>query len=260
MDFNEIVNNPVSRRTFLTRMAAAGLGAAAMGLMPEAHASGRPVLTLVNVPDNSNFPGIPGKNLRNKTLNYALTLEILEADIYRQGLNLAAGKPLDTPLADDVSGYALSIPAGEVAHPELGFQLLQQFAPVEAAHRDYLRAAIQSLGDTPVSPNPGGYRAPFGGDLASVLAVIRTLEETGVRAYLGAAQFIGDKTLTQAGASIYSTEARHSAAINYALGLDIGPAKQRLDSQAVFKQRGDNNFEYWLTPEQVIAKAKPFFA
>jgi len=43
------------------------------------------------------------------------------------------------------------------------------------------------------------------------------------------------------------------------LGRDIGPEKQRVDSQAVLRQHGDNNFEFWLTPEQVLRMVQPFF-
>lgn len=254
---------PLTRRTLLTRAAMAGLGVAAVGLLaPAADASGKPLLELINIPDNGNMPGIKGHGANERVLNYALTLETLEADLYRQALNLAAGKSLDTPLPDDTSGYTLTVPySGMIAdNAVLGFRYLQEFAPVEAAHRDFLRGAISAMGGTPVSPNPGGYHADFGSSLGSILNVIRTVEETGVRAYLGVAKFINDIKITQTAASIYSTEARHSAAINYVLGYDIGPSRMRTDSQAVFNEGGDNNFEHWLTPEQVIDAVKPFFA
>jgi hypothetical protein len=195
-------------------------------------------------------------------LNYALALETLEADIYRQALNLAAGKSIDTPLADDVSEYQLSISDGGLGkrNADRGFLYLQQFAAVEAAHRDFLHAAVQSMGGTPIAANPGGYHADFGDNLHSILTVIRTVEETGVRAYLGAAQFISGFKLTQAAGAIYSTEARHSAAINYVLGKDVGPQKRRVDSQAVLHQYGENNFEYFQTPEQILHSVQPFMA
>ncbi|MDQ2687973.1 MAG: ferritin-like domain-containing protein, partial [Armatimonadota bacterium] len=208
IDFDKIVHDPVSRRAFLARMSAAGLGVAATALLaPAAEASGKPILEIVNVPDNANFPGIPGRNPTERVLNYALTLETLEADLYRQALNVAAGKPVETPLADDVSGYTMAVPTGNVLTTlaPIGFLYLQQFAAVEAAHRDFLRAAITQMGGTPVGPNPNGYKADFGNDLGSILTVIRTVEETGVRAYLGAAQFIDDFKVTQTAASIYST-------------------------------------------------------
>jgi rubrerythrin len=254
----------VSRRAFMARMTAAGLGAAALALMggEAAEASGQPVLEIVNIPDNSDIPGIHGKTKTIQVLNYALALETLEADIYRQALNLAAGKPLDTPLPEDTSSYTLSIAPGFLAprNAALGFLYLQQFAAVEAAHRDFLRTVIPSMGGDPIAPNPGGYKADFGSDLSSILTVIRTVEETGVRAYLGVAQFINDFKITQTAASIYSTEARHSAAINYLLDKDPGPSRMRYDQEAVFDEEGNNNFEHWLTPELVLMLVKPFYA
>lgn len=254
---------PLTRRGLLTKAALAGAGLAAAGLLtPRADASGKPVLNLINVPDNERMPGIPGRNANERVLNYALTLETLEADLYRQALNAASGKSLDTPLPADTSGYTLVVPAGDMTadNAAIGFRYLAQFSAVEAAHRDFLRAAITQMGGTPVGPNPGGYHADFGPNLQSILTVIRTVEETGVRAYLGAAKFINDINITQTAASIYSTEARHSAAINYVLGLDTGPSRMRTDSQAVFNEGGDNNFEHWMTPEQVLTAVKPFLA
>ena len=257
-------NNASPRRTFLTRAAVVGFGVAASSLLTSraAHASGKPILELVNVPDNSSLPGIPGRNKTEQVLNYALALETLEADLYRQALNLASGKPLDTALPADVSGYTMTVPAGMLSSQvaQVGYVYLQQFAPVEAAHRDFLRGAIQSGGGEPIAPNPGGYKADFGSDLHSILTVIRAVEEKGVRAYLGAAQFIGGFDTIQTAASIYSTECRHAAAINYVLGLDPGPTRQRLDSPAVFHESGTNDFEHWQTPEQILDVAKTFYA
>lgn len=252
------------RRTFLTQLAAVGVGAAAYSLLtPQAaQASGKPILELVNVPDNGNMPGIPGRNKTEQVLNYALALETLEADLYRQALNLASGKSLDTALPGDVSDYTMTVPAGDLSArmAQVGFVYLQQFAPVEAAHRDFLRGAIQAGGGTPIAPNPGGYKADFGDNLKSILTVIRAVEEKGVRGYLGAAQFISGFDTIQTAASIYSTECRHSAAINYVLGLDPGPSRQRLDSPAVFHEHGTNHFEHWQTPEQILAVAQTFYA
>jgi hypothetical protein len=258
-----IPQDALSRRALLARMMAAGLGAAVLGLGPAAQASGRRILNIVNVPDDGRFPGIPGKNETQRALNYALTLETLEADIYRQALNQASGKPLSTPLPADASSYALTIPTGGLSdlNAQLGFTYIQQFAAVEAAHRDFLRTAISSMNFEPVGANPGGYTVDFGaGDLLSVLYVLRNVEETGVRAYLGAAQFISSTEVIQVAASIYSTEARHSAALNLIVGLPVGPSRRSHDSQAVFDEHGDNNFEHWQTPTQVLTSVQPFLA
>ena len=262
LDFQELCRDISSRRAFLSRMAAAGLGAAALGLFNTrpAQATGKQFLDIVNTPDNENFPGIPGRSKNERVLNYALTLEILEADLYRQALNLASGKDLGTPLPADVSGYTLSIPTGYLPppHPQIGFAYLQQFAAVEAAHRDFLRAAIQQMGGTPVGPNPGGYRAPFGTTLRSILEVILLVEETGVRAYLGAAGALTDFKLIQTAASIYSTEARHSSVLKLTLIQDPSPTRMPGDEQVTPRQKGEYDFEYFQTPEQILKAVQPF--
>ncbi len=257
----------VSRRKFLAGMTAAGVGLGVLGAgaaFPKAaEASGRPILHIVNVPDNGSFPGIPGGSSTQKVLNYALALETLEADIYRQALNLASGKSLDTALPADTSGYTLSAPTGDLipVHAQLAFTYLQEFAAVEAAHRDFLRGAITAMKFKPINPNPGGYKVDFGaGDLRSITMVLRNVEETGVRAYLGAAQFITSTDLIQTAASIYSTEARHSAILNLILGLPVGPSRETMDSVAILTEHGDNNYEHWQTPTQILDTVKPFFA
>ena len=261
-DFQELCRDESSRRSFLTRMAVAGLGAAALTLFEvrPAQATGKQLLDLVTTPDNEHFPGIPGRTMNERVLNYALTLEILEADLYRQALNLAAGKDIGTALPDDVSGYTLSIPTGYLPppHPQMGFTYLQQFAAVEAAHRDFLRAAISAGGGTPVGPNPGGYHAPFGETLRSILEVILKVEETGVRAYLGAAGAITDLKLTQTAASIYSTEARHSSVLKLTLIQDPSPSRMPGDAQVTPRQKGEYDFEYFQTPEQILKAIQPF--
>ena len=74
----------------------------------------------------------------------------------------------------------------------VGFLYLQQYATVEAAHRDFLRTAIAQAGATPVPANPKGYSAGLasGTDLKTTLPLIRTVEETGVTAYFGAVGFL----------------------------------------------------------------------
>ena len=237
----DFLKDAVSRRTFLARMSAAGLGTAAAALIAGCGGSsnnggnGNAVSGgLANFPDQANFPGIPGENENVVVLNYALTLETLEADLYRQALNLAAGQPVTTPLpADGGASYTRKVPIGTAVSAALapvGFLYLQQYAAVEAAHRDFLRAAIPAHGGTPVPANPKGYTTGLSTDpnnppdLGMILTLIRTVEEEGVRAYLGAAGFLTDLGLIQAASSIYTTEARHSAGVNYVLGLDAGPA------------------------------------
>jgi len=267
-DSPDFLRDPVSRRTFLARMTAAGLGTAAAALIAGCggssggNSSGTGGSGLTTFADQSNFPGIPGADENTVVLNYALTLETLEADLYRQALNVAAGKDIGLALPDDVSSYSLQVSDGGLGTApgslgDIGFLYLKQYAGVEAAHRDFLRGVLKSNG---VPANPKGYNSGLttGTDLKTILQLIRTVEETGVTAYLGAAGFLTDPTLVQIASSIYTTEARHSAAMNYILTLPTGPTGDVGGKQPATDKSADE-FEFAQTPKAVLAGVRPFF-
>ena len=98
IDFEQMLRDPVSRRAFLARMSAAGLGALSLPLLTGCNGNTSSNNTNSAVGNSLGFPGIPGRNANEVVLNYALTLEITEADLYRQALNRAAGLALGTQL------------------------------------------------------------------------------------------------------------------------------------------------------------------
>ncbi len=293
---HDLLHDAVSRRVFLARMSAAGLGTAAAALLAGCGGSGNgggssptsPGTGLTSFADQTNFPNIPGQNENLVVLNFALTLELLEGDLYRQALNIAAGQPITAPLpANNASAYTLAVSPGTLTAPQAaaGFLYLQQFAYVEQAHGLFLQQFIPTLGGTPVPPNPKGYSAAAAGlvpgaTLSTILKVILTAEETGVSAYLGAAGFLTNPTLVEAASSIYSTESRHSAVINLTLGnisanatAAPGPynatggaqplANAKIPSAAVDPLFAGGvlpgTAEFYLTPKQVLAAVQPFF-
>ncbi len=268
-DLETIRRHAPSRRRFMQAMTAAGIGAAASRLLDQsASAFAADVESTAGNQATADaatnhFPGIPGRNVNEQALNFALTLEILEADLYRQALNLATGHSPSAPLSTTPGGYRLKIPTGAIAKgdgPD-GFIYLRDFAYVEAAHRDFLTTAIKAMGATPVKPDPRGYKIPASvkPNLASILTAILELEETGVRAYLGAIPFITNNNIAQAAAEIFSTEARHSAVINVALKRDPGPHRMAGDHTVVPKVPADNALEYFLPPSVVLERAAAFF-
>ena len=128
-----------------------------------------------------------------EVLNYALTLEYLEAEFYRQGnaKGLTSGR---------TRTYLKAIQADEEYH-------------VTA-----ITATIKQLGGTPVKA-PG---VDFGNAFdsrTSFLTASHTFENVGVGAYLGAAGFIKNKDVLQAAAGIFGVEARHAAVVGTILGL-----------------------------------------
>ncbi|HEX8463319.1 MAG TPA: ferritin-like domain-containing protein [Abditibacterium sp.] len=274
IEFEKLQRDPVSRRAFLQRMSAAGLGVAAISLLNGCGGGG----SSNNNSGGGQFPirALPGTNDNVKVLNYALTLEILEADLYRQALNYASGFPLTRELSA-AGDYSLQVSSGGV-NAAAGFAYLRDFAFVEAAHRDFLTVTIQTLNETPVVRNAKGYQFASvpANNLRAILEGILPLEETGVRAYLGAAPFFVNfntdltKTLIQAAVGIYSTEARHSAAIQYILGKDSGPngsepgvpTNSRVTLRGVgalpYSDKGQGDtFEYFSTPNQVVNAIQP---
>jgi rubrerythrin len=143
-------------------------------------------------------------------LNFALTLEYLEAAFYTQALKQTKG------LSGDVRSLAKEIRDNENEH-------------VSA-----LMSTIKDLGGMPVKA-PG---VDFGNAFAnqkSFLKLAQTFEDTGVSAYNGAAPAIESKDVLAAAGSIVQIEARHAAAIRLLNGQPIsdGGFDKSLDMQAV---------------------------
>jgi hypothetical protein len=136
-------------------------------------------------------------------LNYALTLEYLEAKFY-QIANASAGL----------------IPAGTST------AAIQAIGAHESAHVTFLKTTIINAGGIPVteptfdfSAGNGSNNGPFKEvfkNYALFLAVAQTLEDTGVRAYKGQVSmpsFMSNNEVITAALQIHSVEARHAAHI-----------------------------------------------
>jgi hypothetical protein len=163
-EFKRILGDPVDRRRFMKRMSAAGLGIAAITLLDGVG----PGIGLTRrasakaIAGSAAFPNIPGKSITEIVLNYALTLEFLEADLYRQALNQASGLALTTPLAEDPFSYNPTVGTGGLSADaaEAGYEYLVEFAYVEAAHRDFLRATLAKLKAPITTPDANGKSSP----------------------------------------------------------------------------------------------------
>ncbi len=126
--------------------------------------------------------------------NYALTLEHLETAFYRDGL----------------------AELGVEAFTALGFQAnvfdrLSEIGAHEAEHVVALIGVVESLGGVPVeeATYDFGYT-----DAAGFLQVAQALEDTGVSAYQGAAQYLIEAPeILTAALTIHGVEARHAAYI-----------------------------------------------
>jgi rubrerythrin len=133
-------------------------------------------------------------------LNYALTLEYLEAEFYRQGLENISEEELCTCEAlNDES------PIAERAYGEL-----ETIRAHEEAHAETLASAIEDLGGTPIEEPEFdfGLRVEYP---VAFLATAAQFEDVGVSAYAGAAPFIESESLVPPALGIHSVEARHAS-------------------------------------------------
>jgi hypothetical protein len=158
-------------------------------------------------------------------LNYALTLEHLENAFYRDGLpNFTADSFVAIGFQPSVLDY------------------INQIAAIEATHVATLTQVITDLGGTPVAEGQYDFGNAFT-DLTAFLATARTLENTGVDAYTGAAQYlISNDELLTAALTIHGVEARFAAYLNILNGEDPFP----------------DAFDEPLTPAEVVEIAGPF--
>ncbi len=132
-----------------------------------------------------------------EVLNFALTLEYLEAAFYDQAL---------------LKGVAL-IPGGAATGA------ITTIKNHERAHVNTLKATITSLGGTAVAEptfdfTANGAFADVFTNYQTFLAVAQTFEDTGVRAYKGQATvLINNNAVLTAALQIHSVEARHASHI-----------------------------------------------
>jgi hypothetical protein len=187
------------------------------------------------------FSKVPGSG-DIKVLNYALSLEQLEADLYAQALlRLTTGGT--NALGTTIPGLGYTSADADVA-------LITEFGIVEQQHRDFLTSALGSK----AIPT---FKYDFGIDTKTrqeVLDLVLQAEATGVSAYLGAASLISSATYLAIAGAIQGTEARHTAVLSELVnelfdeGVTVAPLS--------FDNGGRDTP---LTPAQVLAMVAPFF-
>ena len=205
-------------------------------------------------------------------LQFALTLEYLEAEFYTRGV---AGTGL-IPTEDRV--------------------LFTTIRDHENVHVDALRALITAKGSTPGAKPAFDFTAKgnlpgfsfSAGQYPVFQALAQAFEDTGVRAYKGqAGRLIGDKAVLTAALAIHSVEARHAAEVRRIRGKKGWITGNSRDDLPAFTQPiydGEDNatqagadltalgtgnggiggvteaFDEPLTKAQVLAIAAPFLA
>jgi len=200
----EAHQRPISRRGFLGSSAKVlGGGALALGLVAAP--------ALAKDDHNGNEDKGQGGNSTNggrggvtdvEILNYALTLERLEYEFYRQHLRRFNERQIE--------GAAIFEGFGRKARSQI-YENLVRIRNHERTHVQTLIAVIKKLGGRPVP----ACEYDFGVEsVAEFVATAQVLEDTGVMAYDGAIAYIDRPGLQTAGATIATVEARHAAYLN----------------------------------------------
>ena len=216
----EIKNDPSSRKQFF---AVAGAGAAgAMAVLLAACGGDDDKATTTGAAGAATSDKKSGSAKGDiEIVNYALTLEYLEATFYREVLE---------------SGQVTDKAVGKVA---------TLISKDEDEHVAALTALVKQLGGTP-APKP---KTLFGPTIEkgqkTILETAATVENLGAAAYLGAAPMIKSKDVLAAALSIHTNEGRHAAALNTVVGKTIVP---------------DGAFAKPADMATVLAAVKPFIA
>ncbi len=185
-----LATSPVSRRRFV---AAAG-GTTALSALLVACGDDDDSATTSSSGDNTTSTTGMGSNDAIAQfgkgdigiLNYALTLEYIEADFYRDVARSGLFK------GDDLA-------------------LIKTFGTDERAHVAAITQTVRKLGAKP-APKPTTM-FPLD-DAASVLELATTVENLGAAAYLGQAPRIESDEVLAAALAIHTVEGRHAAALS----------------------------------------------
>lgn len=219
-----------SRRRFMTTSAVAGAGA--LGLATPAAASEHGDGEEGNGEAGMDMGGEGDEITDIDILNFARTLEFLEARFYREGLDNIGEEGL-------CSSKPLRAVGGEVQ--ARAFDDLRVIQEHEEIHFEVLGETVEDLGGEPVAEPEFDFGTATE-DPVEFLQTAALLETTGVGAYAGAAPLIENADLIPPALSIHSVEARHTSFLNVLNG-EIG---------------FPNAFDEALTIDEVLERAGPF--
>ncbi len=226
----ELADDPSSRKRFLKMIGGAGAVSAVGVLLAACGDDDDKKSSASNTTSTETKSGDDGMKEDLAVLNYALTLEFLEARFYKQ-----------------------VIASGIVKDPKVG-SIAKKFGESEQEHVDALKATIKKLGGTPVKAPKTKFEETLEKGLDAVLNAAADVENLGAAAYLGAAGRITNKEVLAAALSIHSVEARHAAALNQLLGRGFG-GKGGLKGTLP-----DGAFAKGMDEASVMAAVKPFLA
>jgi rubrerythrin len=191
----EIADDPSSRKRFFKMLGGAGAVGAATVLIAACGDDKKTTATTsaraTTTPEADNASDL-------KIVNYALTLEYLEATFYQEVLD-----------------------SGVIKDKKIG-DLAKGLAAAEQQHVEALIATAKSLGGTPAAKPMTKFQDTIAKGADTILMTAATVENLGAAAYLGQAGNIKSRDILAAALSIHSVEARHAAALNELVGRGFG--------------------------------------
>ncbi len=197
---------------------------------------------------------IPGTSADTKALSFALALETLEAELYRQALaRLTTG---------GTDFYGKTITGLNVTGDDVDY--LTTFGKIEMEHRDFLTTA---LGGNWVTKAGAGFDFGFADtNLQGVppltrlqtVQLVYAAEQTGVSAYLGGITtggLVAGSQYLAIAASILGTEARHTTAVAILLNGPIFNENPKLATAPLAGDTGTaggNGLDQQLPPDAIL--------
>lgn len=223
----ELAGDPSSRKRFFKMLGGAGAVSAATVLLAacgdDNSSSGASAADVTKTTDDNTSD--------LKVVNYALTLEYLEATFYKEVLD-----------------------SGAIKDKKIG-ELAKRIHENEQEHVAALTAAAKSLGGTPAAKPKTKFQDVIAKGPKAILETAATVENLGAAAYLGQAGNIKSKDILAAALSIHSVEARHAAALNQLVGRGFGDGKGGLEGALP-----DGAFAHPMDMAAVLKAVKPFIA
>lgn len=186
------IDNPVDRRNFFRWAGIVGVGA---GLVAVGCGTEDEAAQVAASPTAS--ASIAATDL--EILNYALTLEHLEAEFYRRGVE-----------------------ASVLADRQL--EIIRAIGSHESDHVSQLTSTIRSAGGQPVEKPTFTFPENTFTEGGAFLKTATTFEELGVNAYHGQVTRIQSPDVLAAAAGIAGIESRHAAVLAFLLGTQPFPA------------------------------------
>ncbi len=215
----DLVESPISRRSFAKRIGMMGATAAGTTML------GGTILTALS--EKASAFAYSDIDI----LNFALNLEYLEGEFYTvatQGATLEREGIIPYSAVGGPTLGGNKVP--NIANSPIAY-IASQITRDEKHHVQFLRAALgaSAVKKPTINLNALGFGYASWGQFLTLAAIF---EDVGTSAYLGAAPLIQNKTYLDAAARIYGTEAQHSGALRTHV-IDFGITVPNADGKSV---------------------------